>query len=134
TMAATVWLSTVVPKGFFPQQDAGVIMGATEASQDISFAAMATLQQRVAKIVLADPAVATLGSFIGAGAGSSTVNNGRMFITLRPLEVRKVSAEQVISRLRRQLVQVRGVNLFLQAVQDIRVGGRLGKGQFQYAL
>ncbi len=134
TMVATVWLYRIVPKGFFPQQDTGVIMGATEASQDISFAAMTELQQRVAAIVLADPAVATLGSFIGAGAGSSTVNNGRMFITLKPLAERKVSADVVIGRLRRQLAQVAGINLFLQAVQDIRAGGRLTKAQFQYAL
>ena len=134
TMGATIWLYRAVPKGFFPQQDTGILMGVTEAAQDISFAAMAELQDKVARILLADPAVATLGSFIGASSGSSTVNNGRMFITLKPLEVRKVSAEQVISRLRRQLVQVGGVNLFLQAVQDIRVGGRFGKAQFQYAL
>jgi hydrophobe/amphiphile efflux-1 (HAE1) family protein len=134
TMAATVWLYIIVPKGFFPQQDTGVILGATEASQDISFAAMAALQQRVAKIVLADPAVGTLGSFIGAGAGSSTVNNGRMFITLKPIAERKVSADAVINRLRRNLSQVPGINLFLQSVQDIRAGGRLTKAQFQYAL
>jgi len=134
TMVGTVWLYRVVPKGFFPQQDTGVIMGSTEAAQDISFAAMAELQQKVAKIVLADPAVATLGSFIGAGAGSSTVNNGRMFISLKPLAQRKVSADVVIGRLRRQLAQVAGMNLFLQSVQDIRAGGRLSKAQFQYAL
>jgi len=134
SMVATVWLYAIVPKGFFPQQDTGVIMGTTEASQDISFAAMADLQQRVARIVLVDPAVATLGSFIGAGAGSSTVNNGRMFITLKPLAERKVSAEAVIARLRRQLSQVAGINLFLQSVQDVRVGGRLTKAPFQYAL
>jgi hydrophobe/amphiphile efflux-1 (HAE1) family protein len=134
TITATVWLYRVVPKGFFPQQDTGVIMGSTEASQDISFAAMEKLQQQVARIVLADPAVATLGSFIGAGAGSSTVNNGRMFITLKPHSERKVSADVVINRLRRQLSRVAGINLFLQAVQDIRVGGRLTKSQFQYAL
>jgi len=134
TMAATVWLYVVVPKGFFPQQDTGVILGTTEASQDISFAAMAKLQQRVARIVLADPAVATLGSFIGSGAGGSTVNNGRMFITLKPLADRRVHADVVINRLRRQLGQVPGISLFLQPVQDIRAGGRLTKAQFQYAL
>ena len=134
TMVATVWLYRVVPKGFFPQQDTGVLMGTTEASQDISFAAMAKLQQKVAGIVLADPAVASLGSFIGAGAGSSTVNNGRMFITLKPLAQRKDSADVIVGRLRRKLAQVAGINLFLQAVQDIRVGGRLSKAQFQYAL
>jgi multidrug efflux pump subunit AcrB len=134
TMVATVWLYILVPKGFFPQQDTGVIMGTTEASQDISFAAMAELQQKVTATVLADPAVATIGSFIGAGAGSSTVNNGRMFITLKPLRERKVSADAVINRLRRKLSQVAGINLFLQSVQDIRVGGRSSKAQFQYAL
>ena len=134
TMAMTIWLYHVVPKGFFPQQDTGVLMGATEASQDISFAAMADLQQKVARLVLADPAVATIGSFIGAGAGSSTVNNGRMFITLKPLAKRKVSADQVIARLRKQMSRIAGINLFLQSVQDIRVGGRLSKAQFQYAL
>jgi len=134
TMAATVWLYIVVPKGFFPQQDTGMIMGSTEASQDISFAAMSELQQKVAAIVLADPAVATLGSFIGAGAGSSTVNNGRMYITLKPLPERKVSADAVINRLRRQVSRIAGINLFLQSAQDIRVGGRMTKAQFQYAL
>src|SRR5881396_1458523 len=134
TMLATVWMYRVVPKGFFPQQDTGLIMGATEASQDISFSAMEKLQQQIARIVLADPAVATLGSFIGAGAGSSTVNNGRMFITLKPLAERKVHADVIINRLRRRLGQVPGINLFLQPVQDIRVGGRLTKAQFQYAL
>ncbi len=134
TMVGTVWLYNKVPKGFFPQQDTGVMIGVTEASQDISFAAMAALQDKVARIVLADPAVATLGSFIGATSGSSTVNNGRMFITLKPLEERKVSADAVINRLRVKLAEVGGINLFLQAIQDIRVGGRLGKAQFQYAL
>jgi hydrophobe/amphiphile efflux-1 (HAE1) family protein len=134
TMFATAWLYSVVPKGFFPQQDTGVVMGTTEASQDISFAAMATLQQQVARVVLADPAVATIGSFIGSGAGGSTVNNGRMFITLKPLAERKVGADVVIARLRRHLAGIVGINLFLQPVQDIRVGGRLSKAQFQYAL
>jgi multidrug efflux pump len=134
TMAVTVWLYTVVPKGFFPQQDTGTLMGTTEASQDISFTAMAELQQKVAAIVLADPAVATIGSFIGAASGSSTVNNGRMFITLKPLSERKVGADMIVNRLRRKLSQVAGINLFLQAVQDIRVGGRLTKAQFQYSL
>ena len=134
TFAVTVWLYTVVRKGFFPQQDTGLMIGITEASQDISFAAMAKLQNQVAGIVLADPAVATLGSFIGAASGSSTVNNGRMFISLKPLNERKLRVDEVIDRLRRKLGSVEGVTLFLQPVQDIRVGGRLGKAQFQYAL
>ncbi len=134
TMAATVWLYRAVPKGLFPQQDTGVLMGTTEAAQDISFSAMADLQTRVTKIVLDDPAVATVGSFIGSTSGGSTVNNGRLFITLKPIEERKVSAEQVINRLRRKLADVGGVNLFLQASQDIRIGGRFGKAQYQYSL
>jgi len=133
TLAATFFLYREIPKGFFPQQDTGVVMGTTEGSQDISFPAMVKLQRRVADIVLADPAVATLGSFIGGG-GSSTVNNGRMFITLKPLKERKAGAEEVINRLRKKLSQVEGIALFLQPVQDIRMGGRLSKAQFQYTL
>jgi len=129
TMVATVWLYYIVPKGFFPQQDTGMMIGTTEASQDISFEAMKKLQLRVAQIVLDDPAVQAFGSFIG-----SPVNNGRMFIALKPLAERKIKAEQVIARLRPKLTAVRGINLFLQATQDIRVGGRSSKAQYQYAL
>src|SRR5207302_1256833 len=134
TAIGTFFLYRAVPKGFFPQQDTGVIMGTTEASQDISFPAMRKLQDRVAQIVLDDPAVLTLGSFLGAGGGSSTINNGRMFITLKPLRERKIGAEEVINRLRRKLSQIEGIALFLQPVQDVRVGGRMSKAQFQYAL
>jgi multidrug efflux pump subunit AcrB len=134
TLVATVWLYSVVPKGFFPQQDTGLITGITEASQDISFAAMSKLQDKVAGIVLADPAVATLGSFIGGGYGSSTVNNGRFFVTLKPLSERHVNADEVIARLRKKVAQVSGITLFLQSNQDIRVGGRVSKAQYQYAL
>jgi HAE1 family hydrophobic/amphiphilic exporter-1 len=134
TIVATVWLYSAVPKGFFPQQDTGVMMAVSEAAQDISFQAMAKLQQRVARIVLDDPAVASIGSFIGASSGSSTVNNGRMFITLKPIHERKVGVDKVIARLRPKLGQVEGITLFLQPVQDIRVGGRMGKAQFQYSL
>ena len=134
TMVATVWLYVIVPKGFFPQQDTGGLMGTTEASQDISFAAMAKLQQKVSAIVLSDPAVATVGSFIGASSGSTTANNGRMFITLKPRGQRDASADQVINRLRKKMSQLVGINLFLTANQDIRVGGRSSKSQFQYAL
>jgi hydrophobe/amphiphile efflux-1 (HAE1) family protein len=134
TLIATVFLYREVPKGFFPQQDTGVIMGTTDASQDISFPAMVLLQQRVARIVLDDPSVLSLGSFIGSGSGSSTVNNGRMFITLKPMKERKVSADEIINRLRKKLSQVEGVALFLQPVQDVKVGGRMSRAQFQYAL
>ena len=133
TFIATIWLYVVIPKGFFPQQDTGVMIGVTEAAQDISFDTMARLQGQVARIVLDDPAIATVGSFIGAASGNSTVNNGRMFITLKPLSQR-THVDDVIGRLRRKLANVPGIVLFLQPVQDIRVGGRLGKGQYQYAL
>jgi hydrophobe/amphiphile efflux-1 (HAE1) family protein len=134
TLVATVVLYKAVPKGFFPQQDTGIIMGTTDAAQDISFTAMKELQQKVAKVVLDDPAVATIASFIGSGMGAGTVNNGRMFITLKPRRQRDATADQVIGRLRQKLAAVVGVNLFLQASQDIRVGGRFGRAQFQYSL
>ncbi len=134
TLVATFLLYLAVPKGFFPQQDTGIIFGTTDAAQDISFIAMMELQQRVARIVLANPAVATMASFIGSGIGASTINNGRMFITLKPRGQRDASADQVINRLRKKLAGVIGINLFLQASQDIRVGGRLSRAQFQYAL
>ena len=177
TAGLTILLYIKAPKGSFPQQDTGVIMGTTEASQDISFAAMAKLQQRVAQVVADDPAVDTIGSFIGAGGGgASTVNNGRMFITLKPMAERGyvsdtppqehggksqsgqtstkpqepgglvklfakfgsgkhlASAEDVINRLRRKLSGVEGINLFLVPVQDIRMGGRSSRSQFQYTL
>jgi hydrophobe/amphiphile efflux-1 (HAE1) family protein len=135
TLVATVALYVKVPKGFFPQQDTGIVFGSTDAAQDISFTAMAKLQEKVVAIVLADPAVATVGSFVGAGGGGGgTVNNGRMFITLKPRAERNVSADQVIGRLRRKLFDVVGINLFLQASQDIRVGGRFGRAQYMYAL
>ena len=134
TCVGTILLYRAVPKGFFPQQDTGVVMGTAEGAQDISFAAMSKLQARAAKIVLADPAVLSLGSFIGGGGGAQTVNNGRMFISLKPLRERKVGADQVIARLRPKLAQVEGMNLFLVPVQDVRVGGRSSKAQFQYAL
>ncbi|MEI6986020.1 MAG: efflux RND transporter permease subunit [Rhodospirillaceae bacterium] len=135
TVVCTIYLYGVVPKGFFPSQDTGLIMGTTEARTDTSFRAMAGRQQKVIQIVMADPAVATVGSFIGAGGGGiSTVSQGRMFITLKPSSERLDSAEQVINRLRPKLGQVEGVLVFLQAAQDIRVGGRMTKAQFQFVL
>ena len=134
TLLATFWLYTAVPKGFFPQQDTGLIFGVTEAAQDVSFLRMARLQDKLARLVLADPAVATVGSFIGAAVGSAAVNNGRMYITLKPLGERTASADQVLDRLRHKMAEVEGITLYLQPVQDVRVGGRLTKGQFAYAL
>ncbi|XHR28935.1 MAG: efflux RND transporter permease subunit [Chthoniobacteraceae bacterium] len=131
TMVATVALYRVVPTGFFPQQDTGLIMGTTEAAQDVSFTTMARLQRRVAQIVMEDPAVADLGSFTG---GNNVVNNGRMFISLKPLKERKISANQVINRLLPKLAHVEGITLFMMPAQDVRVGGRSSKTQFQYSL
>ena len=99
TLGATVLLYRYVPKGFFPQQDTGTLMGVTEASQDISFPAMVELQRQVLAIVMSDPAVATVASFV-SGSGNSVVNNGRMFITLKPIEEGRVRADQVLSSFR----------------------------------
>jgi len=133
TVIATAWLYIIVPKGFFPQQDTGVMFGSTEAGQDVSFVTMAKLQDQMARIVLADPAVDRMGSFIGA-SGNSTLNVGRMFIALKPLSQRKVRAEEIINRLRRKTAAVPGITLRLQPVQDIRVGGRLTAALYQYSL
>ncbi|HVV71100.1 MAG TPA: efflux RND transporter permease subunit, partial [Verrucomicrobiae bacterium] len=132
TLVATIFLYALVPKGFFPQQDTGGLMGITEAAQDISFQAMTRIHREVLSIVMADPAVYSVGSFVSGT--SSTVNNGRLFITLKPKEERDVTADQVINRLRRKLSGLPGIMLFMQANQDIRVGGRMSKSQYQYAL
>ena len=136
-MVLTVWLYNVVPKGFFPQQDTGQMMGATEAAQDISFAAMKEKQEQVVGIVLADPAVQAVGSFFGGGSGSA-LNSGRMFISLKPKGRGKGKREDdvgaIIARLRGKLSKVTGANLFLTPGQDIRVGGRSSKALYQYAL
>jgi hydrophobe/amphiphile efflux-1 (HAE1) family protein len=133
---ATVVLSVVlyiyVPKGFFPQQDTGALGGSIQASQDISFAAMSKKQFQYARIVVADPAVESVITFAGGNGG--TTNTGRMFITLKPLSERKVNAEKVINRLRKKLNVVPGATLYLQANQDIRVGGRSSNAQYQYTL
>ena len=133
----TVWLYTVVPKGFFPQQDTGQLMGTTEAAQDISFEAMKEKQQQVVQIVMDDPAVQAVGSFFGGGSGSA-LNNGRMFISLKPKgsgkNQRKEDVGVIIARLRQKLSKIPGAYLFLQPGQDIRVGGRSSKALYQYAL
>ena len=134
TAVGTVVLYKYVPKDFFPTQDTGVLRGSTQAAEDISFPAMEKLQQQVAEIILADPAVASLGSFIGGGGGSSTVNSGQMFITLKPIRERKVDVVEVMNRLRPKLAVVPGIRMVLQPVQDVRVGGRFGRAQFQYSL
>ena len=127
------WLFVAMPKGFFPQEDTGLLFGFTQADPDISFAGMAERQQAAAKVILGDPAVAGFGSFIGGGS-SSGMNTGRMFIVLKPFDQRSATADQVITRLRPKLAAVLGVTTFLQSIQNIRVGARLTQTQYQYTL
>jgi len=129
----TVYLAIVVPKGFFPQQDTGRISGNIIADEAISFTAMSKKVQQLVKIVQADPGVDTIVAFTGGGGGTTT-NTGRAFISLKPLEKRKATADQIINRLRPKLAGVPGATLFLQAVQDVRVGGRMSSAQYQYTI
>jgi hydrophobe/amphiphile efflux-1 (HAE1) family protein len=134
TIVLTGYLYVVIPKGFFPQQDTGMITGITEASEDISFPAMAERQQAVANIVLKDSAVASIGSYVGPGGPTATLNNGRMFIALKPQGERSASADEVINRLRPKLAGLQGITLYMQAAQDITIGGRVSRTQYQYTL
>ena len=134
TLALTIILFVAIPKGFFPQQDTGLITGISEAGQDTSFAAMLHYQETLGDIIAKDPAVATYAMAIGSGGATSTINNGRFFITLKPKSERDASADQVIARLRPKLAKVEGARLFLQSAQDVNVGGRLSRTQFQYTL
>ena len=131
----TVWLYTVVPKGFFPDQDTGLVIGTTRAPPDTSFRAMLELQERVVQVLLSDPAVAGISSSVGGGNFNASVSQGRLFISLKPLSERPdASAAQVIERLRRPLAAVPGVQTFLRAVQDIGIGGRPGNAANQFVL
>ncbi len=132
TIALNVYLFMVVPKGFFPQQDSGRLSGNIQAAQDISFQAMRQKLTEVVEIVKTDPAVETVIGF--SGGGGSTTNTGRMFVALKPLEERKLSADQVIGRLRGKLAKVPGAPTYMQAVQDLRIGGRASSAQYQYTL
>ena len=133
TVGATAWLFLSIPKGFFPEQDTGLILGVTEAAEDISPAGMAEVQQQVLGIVLKDPAVASAGAYIGVGGATSSENQGRLFIALKP-QSQRAPITEVMARLDQQMRGVIGVRLFLQPVQDINVGGRLTATQYQYTL
>ena len=133
TIAVTGYLYVIIPKGFFPQQDTGLILGQSEAAQDISFQAMAERQQAMLDAVVRDPAVASVGSAVGAGGGTYTVNDGRVFIQLRPADQRD-PIDRVIARLRTNLAKIQGITLYMQPAQDITVGARLNKTQFQYTM
>jgi multidrug efflux pump len=134
TLLLTVYLYIIIPKGFFPVQDTGVIQGITQASQTIGSKSMAEKQKEVAKIVLQDPAVESLSSFIGADGTNTTTNSGRMSINLKPLEERNLSASDVVRRLQSKLQDVQGIQLFMQPVQNITVDDRVSRTQYQYTL
>jgi multidrug efflux pump len=134
TVVLTAWLFWIVPKGFFPVQDTGVILGISQAPPSISFDAMAARQQELAAIVLKDPAVDSLSSFIGVDGTNITLNSGRIQINLKPIEERKISASDVIVRLQGALQKVEGITLFMQPVQDLTVDDRVSATQFQYSL
>ncbi|WP_443113371.1 MdtB/MuxB family multidrug efflux RND transporter permease subunit [Herbaspirillum seropedicae] len=135
TLGLTVLLYVFVPKGFFPLQDTGVIQGISEATQSISFSAMAEKQQQLAKVVLQDPAVESLSSFIGVDGTNATLNSGRMLINLKPHEVRDVSATDVIRRLQGKLAaEVPGITLYMQPVQDLTIEDSVSRTQYQFTL
>jgi multidrug efflux pump len=134
TFVATVLLFIVIPKGFFPVQDTGVILGISEAPQTVSFTNMAQRQQKLVDAILQDPAVDNVSSFIGVDGTNTTLNSGRIQITLKPLEERKISATDVIRRLQKRVANVQGIQLFLQPLQDLTVEDRVSRTQFQYSL
>jgi hydrophobe/amphiphile efflux-1 (HAE1) family protein len=134
TVVLTLLLFVIIPKGFFPQQDTGMIVGISEGAQDISPQAMMDRQEAVLGVVVKDPAVASATAYIGPGGSTVTENDGRMFITLKPQRERSATADQVITRLNRALQPIQGIRLYMQAAQDINVGARLSKTQYQYTL
>jgi multidrug efflux pump len=134
TLLLTVFLFYKIPKGFFPIQDTGVIQGVTEASQSVSFSEMSRLQQRDVQLILKDPAVESLSSFIGIDGTNTTLNGGRVQINLKPLADRKINASDVIRRLQTSLATVPGITLYMQPVQDLSVDDRVSRTQFQYTL
>jgi multidrug efflux pump len=134
TLMLTVFLYIIIPKGFFPVQDTGVIQGISQAPQTIGSRAMAEKQKELAKVILDDPAVESLSSFIGADGTNTTTNSGRISINLKPLDQRKLNASDVIRRLKSKLDQVQGIELFMQPVQNITVDDRVSRTQYQYTL
>ena len=134
TLALTVFLYIIIPKGFFPVQDTGVIQGISQAPPNVSFQAMEDKQQQLAEVILQDPAVQSLSSFIGADGTNTTLNSGRFSINLKPLDQRDLSASDVIRRLQRKLRDVQGIQLFMQPVQNISVDDRVSRTQYQYTL
>lgn len=134
TVALTGVLYVYIPKGFFPTQDTGIVVGITDAAQDVSYAQMAALQAKVNDVVLHDPAVASVVASVGAGTAGQTANNGRMYISLKPWNQRSDSVMQVINRIEQTMQPVQGIRLFMQPAQDVSVGARLGRTLYQYTL
>jgi HAE1 family hydrophobic/amphiphilic exporter-1 len=132
-IVATIWLFIVIPKGFFPQQDTGLLLGVTYAAEDVSPDNMAAIQQQVIGTILKDPAVESVGAQIGAGGATSTENQGRVFISLKPRRQRP-PIDEVMARIGDAVRLLVGVRLFMQPVQDIVIGGRLSATQYQYTL
>jgi multidrug efflux pump subunit AcrB len=133
TVALTVFLYTKVPRSDFPEDDTGLIFGSTEAATDVSYGTMRQLQLQAAEVVMADPAVAGIGSFIGT-SGNSTVNQGRIFISLKPLAERRLTTSLVVDRLRNKLMAIPGLRVFMVPTRDVRVGGRSSKAAYQFTL
>ena len=134
TLAVTVWLYGVVPKGFFPVQDTGVIQGITVAGQTSSFSAMSAHQQALAAVILNDPDVVSLSSFIGVDGSNTTLNSGRLLINLRPKDERRLNASEIARRLQQETVSVPGVSLYLQPVQDLTIDAAVSRTQYQFVL
>ncbi len=134
TLVLTIYLYITIPKGFFPTQDTGVIQGISQAPQTISFDAMARRQQALDDVILKDPAVESLSSFIGVDGINTTLNSGRISINLKPLQDRNLSAADVIRRLQKSLASVQGIHLYMQPVQDISVDDRVSRTQYQFTL
>jgi hydrophobe/amphiphile efflux-1 (HAE1) family protein len=134
TLALTAYLFLTIPKGFFPIQDTGQLLGLTEAAQDVSPMEMMRIQEEIGAIIARDPDIETFGSNMGNGGGAYTTNSGRIFASLKPREERTASASKIVDRLRPQFTAVKGAAVFMQMPQDITVGGRLSRGLFQYTL
>jgi hydrophobe/amphiphile efflux-1 (HAE1) family protein len=134
TFVASIWLYVLVPKGFVPEQDTGLIGGVTDAAPDVSFENMSLLQRRIAKIIARDPAVVSVSSFVGIGEDNPTVNSGRLYIDIGPPDRRSVSADEIMQRLHRAVDGVHDISLHLQPVQDIQIESRLTRTRYQYVL
>jgi multidrug efflux pump len=134
TMATTIWLYIIIPKGLLPEQDTGLIIGVTDAAQSTSFKAMVERQRAVADIVRRDPDVVSVASFVGAGSVNPTVNSGRIYINLKSRHQRKASASEIIDRLRTATESIQGISLFMQAAQDVQIDSRVSRTQYQYTL